>query len=69
MIEATQLEYAEQKGERNLLMRLLNRQLGAVSPNIASRLESLTIDQLNALGDAIFDLHSYADLDAWLSRQ
>jgi len=76
MVDAIQIKTAEERGmqlgiqrERNLMIRLITRQIGTVPPNIATCLDTLTPDQIDDLGDALFDLNSYADVEDWLSRQ
>jgi len=85
MIDAATLEFIEQRseqrgeqrgrqegrqeGRRALLLRLMTRHIGEVPPGLQSRLGTLTSAQLDDLGEALFDLNSYADIEAWLSRQ
>jgi predicted transposase/invertase (TIGR01784 family) len=76
MVDALQIKTAEERGmqlgiqrERNLIVRLMTRHIGQVPPVIATRVETLTPDQLDDLGGALLDLNSYADVEAWLSRQ
>lgn len=55
-----------QEGEANLLMRLLNRRFGSISPELESRIRSLPVESLEMLGEALFDFESEADLLHWL---
>jgi Domain of unknown function (DUF4351) len=58
-----QLEWAQR-----LILKLLNRKLGNVSPEVRSRVNSLDIDRLESLGEDLLDFTSMADLEAWLSQ-
>jgi predicted deacylase len=55
-------------GQARLLLRQISRRIGEVTETIVSRIEALTESQLEALGDAVFDLHSHEDIEAWLSE-
>ena len=77
MADVAELQYAEergieqgmQRGRQHLLHRLMTRHIGEVPPNITARLDALTPNQLDELGDVLFDLTSYAEVEAWLSGQ
>jgi predicted transposase/invertase (TIGR01784 family) len=55
-----------QIGQINLIKRQLQRRLGELNQEIEDRLSMLSSEQLSALGEAIFDLSSLADLSSWL---
>lgn len=55
-----------QEGERLLILRLLVRRVGVLPAEVQSRVESLPLEQLEALGEALLDFTSIADLEAWL---
>jgi len=81
MVDAATLEYAKQKAEergeargearaqQRLIVRQMARHIGEVPPAILSRLETLAPAQLDDLGVALFDLNSYADVEAWFAQQ
>lgn len=56
----------EVKGHRDLLLRQLTRRFGTVPVDLQARLDALTPEALLALGEALFDLASLAELEAWL---
>ncbi|MCL1462921.1 Rpn family recombination-promoting nuclease/putative transposase [Argonema galeatum] len=58
-----------QTGQLTLVQRLLRRRFGEITDEILNRLEQLSSDDLMALGDAIFDFSSLADLVAWLETK
>lgn len=51
---------------RSLILRLLTRKVGALPESTRSPVEALTINQLEALGEALLDFSSLPDLDTWL---
>jgi predicted transposase/invertase (TIGR01784 family) len=53
-------------GERDLVLKLLARKVGNLSPELISRVSSLNLDRLEALGEALLDFTSLADLESWL---
>jgi len=52
---------------RSLVLRQLTRRVGELSPEVRQRVESLSLEQLENLGEALLDFTSMADLDAWLA--
>ena len=57
------------QSELRLVMRLLNRRLGSVDPQFQSRLQGLSLNQLEDLGEALLDFTSETDLVNWLKTQ
>ncbi len=53
-------------GERSLLLRLLRRKLGAIASDQEAPIAALALEQLAALGEALLDFITAADLSAWL---
>ena len=51
----------------DLTTRLLKRRLGFLSPELVSRLESLSLERLEQLGEALLDFQSSEDLCLWLN--
>jgi predicted transposase YdaD len=56
----------EQRGQVAMLLRQLNRKFGKVSVRAKSQISKLSVEQLEELGEAIFDLETTASLNAWL---
>ncbi|WP_338462148.1 DUF4351 domain-containing protein [Synechococcus elongatus IITB7] len=54
---------------RTLVLRLLAKRYGALSPSLLTQVQVLTVEQMEALGEALFDFTSMADLESWLSQQ
>ena len=64
--------YAKQEGklegQRSLLLRLLNRQVGELPIVLQSQIDRLSLPQLENLGDALLDFGTIADLTTWLEN-
>jgi predicted transposase YdaD len=68
------LAEGEQKGRqegrvaegRSLVIRLLTRKLGQVSQDLLEQIETLSLEQLENLGEALLDFTSMNDLQTWL---
>ena len=56
-----------QEGEVKLIIRLLNRRLGLVTPNQENQIRTLSLPQLEALGEALLDFTNSTDIDTWLN--
>jgi predicted transposase YdaD len=54
-----------EEGQR-LVLKLLTRKLGNINPEIRSRVNSLTIEQLESLGEDLLDFTQMSDIWAWL---
>lgn len=55
--------------ERSLVLRLLQRKLGELSPVLQERVQQLSIEQLESLGEALLDFSSQQDLQSWLEAR
>ena len=54
------------EGERSLILRLLTRRIGTVSPEMQSQITALSLSQLEALGEALLDFTQAGELVRWL---
>ena len=54
--------------ERSLILRLLNRKVGPIDNRTLNRINALSIEQLESLGEALLDFGSIDDLDNWLNN-
>ena len=59
---------AKADGEQILVLKILTRKLGNITPEIRARVNSLTIERLESLGEDLLDFTSIADLEGWLSQ-
>jgi predicted transposase/invertase (TIGR01784 family) len=57
-----------QEGERSLVLRLLTCRIGNVTPELAVKVQTLSLPQLEALGEALLDFSQPADLITWLDE-
>ncbi|BAZ09331.1 hypothetical protein NIES4071_11390 [Calothrix sp. NIES-4071] len=60
---------SKQEAVLSIVTRLLNRRLGNIDEAELERVRSLSVEQLEALGDALLDFTSVADLTNWLSTR
>jgi hypothetical protein len=77
--EIGKLDEPEQKGvmefvtswgvraERSLVLRQLNRKVGQLPDVVLEQVESLPIEQLETLAEALLDFTTLADLESWLA--
>ena len=49
-----------------MLLKILNRKFGKLSPRTTNRITKLSVTQLENLAEVIFDLQTVADLNDWL---
>jgi predicted transposase YdaD len=56
------------EGESALILRLLQRRFGAVDEVLAAQIQSLEIEQLESLAEALLDFTALNNLVLWLNR-
>ena len=56
----------KQEGEQQLILRLLQRRVGELSTELQERIKSLSLNQLENLGEALLDFTAREDLLNWL---
>ena len=54
--------------DKNLVIRLIERKWGAINLEIKTQIQGLEIEEIEALGEAIFDFANVEDLRSWLNR-
>jgi predicted transposase YdaD len=54
---------------QSMILRQLNRKVGSISDATLTKIKSLSIEQLDNLGDALLDFGSIDDLTTWLDNQ
>jgi Domain of unknown function (DUF4351)/PD-(D/E)XK nuclease family transposase len=62
------IEQGAEREARSLVLRLLDRRVGALPTEMRSQVEALSLEQLEALGEALLDFGAIADLEAWLQN-
>jgi Domain of unknown function (DUF4351) len=60
------LQEGQQEGEARLVLRQLSRRMGGLSPEVRSQIQSLSLPQLESLGEALLDFSQPSDLQDWL---
>ena len=60
------LQQGLQQGEANLTIRLLKRRCGNLTAIQEQKVRSLSISQLESLGEALLDFQNMSDLENWL---
>jgi predicted transposase/invertase (TIGR01784 family) len=63
------LQLGEQRGLQRqvaMLLKMLTRKFGKLSPRTKNRITKLSVTQLENLAEVIFDLQTVADLNTWL---
>jgi predicted transposase/invertase (TIGR01784 family) len=58
-----------QEGKLELIMRLLERRVGEIEPEVQTSIRRLSIAQLENLGEALLDFTNASDLQAWLQGE
>ena len=75
--EKGRLAYAEEKGKTEgklehaiaLIMRQLKKRFGEIPEKISSQIQSLSIEDLDSLGEDFLDFNSLEDLANWLKSR
>ncbi len=62
------VQQGNKQGEQRLVLRQLNRCIGEIDASLIERVQGLSIEQLENLGEALLDFSSIADLEAWLNQ-
>jgi Domain of unknown function (DUF4351) len=59
-------EFGFERDERSLVLRLLTRRLGELTPETEFQIRTLSLPQLEELGEALLDFSKPSDLSEWL---
>ena len=63
------LQEGRQEGRQELLLKMLKKRLGALSSELEAMIAALSVEQLDALAESMFDISSEAELKQWLSAK
>ena len=55
-----------QSGEKTLVLRQLNRRLGAIPEDLTTEINNLSLEKIESLGEALLDFEKQEDLLNWL---
>ncbi len=61
-------EEGSEEGEKSLVLRQLARRVGELPQEVRQLVESLSLEQLENLGEALLDFSGMSDLDAWFTQ-
>ncbi len=64
--EVRGLERGRTEEGKSLVLKLLTRKLGKIDPELQARVNSLKIDRIESLGEALLDFTQMGDLLTWL---
>lgn len=68
-LEGKLLEREERRlAEIKLISRFLNRNFGNLNAKLAEKIQNLSVEKLEDLGEALFDFNSESDLANWLDN-
>jgi predicted transposase YdaD len=59
-------QQGRQEEGRSLILRLLSRKFGTIDTALHAQIDQLSLEQLEALGEALLDFTNPSDLDDWL---
>lgn len=62
------MEEGKEVEAQSLILRQLNRRVGELPSPVRQRVETLSLEQLENLGEALLDFNSMNDLQAWLEE-
>lgn len=62
------IERGAKREARSLVLRLLTRRVGDIPEAFRSPLDTLSLEQLEALGEALLDFSTITDLEEWLQE-
>lgn len=58
-----------QQGEKKLIIRQINKRFGVISDVLIGQIHQLSIEQLELLGEALFDFSTMTELEQWLENR
>lgn len=62
-------EEAFQEGESKLVLRQLTRRFGTLPPELEEPVKALSLEQIEALAEALLDFQTLEELGAWLEQR
>ena len=63
------LEQGRLEEGRSLIIRLLRYKFGELSPSLQDRIQVLSLEQLESLGEALLGFTQVSDLERWLAQR
>jgi hypothetical protein len=68
-VEQIGFERGLHEGESVIILRQLTRRMGTLPESVRAHIESLSVPQLELLGESLLDFSELPDLEAWLGCQ
>ena len=62
------IDQGRKEESERMILRQLGRRFGFIPPALISKLKSLSVEQLENLGEALLDFRSLEDLENWLGQ-
>jgi len=62
------IEKGLQQGESLMMIRLLKKRFGSLNETLENRIINLSVEQLESLGESLFDFQSLDDVIIWLNQ-
>jgi Domain of unknown function (DUF4351) len=66
-ITTSWMEQGQESATRGLVIKLLTRKFGNLSPELLSRVNGLNLDRVEALAEDLLDFTNIGDLERWLT--
>ncbi|BAZ05790.1 DUF4351 domain-containing protein [Calothrix sp. NIES-3974] len=60
-------EIGKQEEACRMVVGLLHRRVGTLTPQLQERIQRLSVSQLEDLGEALLDFNAITDLENWLA--
>lgn len=60
---------AREDEAKSLILRQLPRRVGEVPESIRVQIDTLSLTQLESLGEALLDFSNLSDLETWLAQE
>ena len=60
------LQEGRQEGQRKIILLLLNHKFDGIESPVVERINRLSLEQLEAMGESLLDFRQISDLEAWL---
>ncbi|MFN6153960.1 MAG: DUF4351 domain-containing protein [Dolichospermum sp.] len=67
--EQLAMERGELIGEKKLIIRQINKRFGVISDALIGQIHQLSIEQLELLGETLFDFSTMTELEQWLENR
>ena len=68
-ITTTWMEQGIEQGGRSIVLRQLARRVGKLPEGVRSQVERFSLNEIEALGEALLDFANLSDLERWLMQQ